>query len=61
MADVPHGWKLVPIEPTPEMLNAGAKFSLTLRDAYRDMVNAAPEPCTQQAVEDWAATPPGSD
>lgn len=38
------GWKLVPIEPTPEMLNAGAKFSLTLADAYKEMVNAAPKP-----------------
>jgi hypothetical protein len=34
--------KLVPREPTPEMLNAGGKFSLTLRDAWVDMYDAAP-------------------
>jgi hypothetical protein len=33
----PPGFKLLPREPTPEMLNAGAKFSLTLADAYREM------------------------
>lgn len=35
--------KWVPLEPTLEMLNAGAKFSLTLADAYKDMVYAAPD------------------
>lgn len=38
----PDGWQLVPKEPTPGMLNAWAKFSLTLRDAYVHMLAAAP-------------------
>lgn len=37
-------WVLVPRVPTAQMLNRGAKFSLTLREAYMDMVDFAPEP-----------------
>ena len=47
------GWKLVPIEPTQDMLpeawrtanfRIGAVDHARLRQIYRDMVGAAPEP-----------------
>ncbi|PKR39922.1 hypothetical protein CU560_18505 [Serratia ureilytica] len=38
------GWKLVPIEPTAEMINAAlASGALSIRTAYRLMLAAAPE------------------
>ena len=51
-AAVPEGWKLVPIEPTVEMLRVGAYQFLNFysekgpyprsRAVYRAMINAAP-------------------
>lgn len=43
---VPDGWKLVPVEPTEEMIAAGDKFMdglSHLGDAYDAMLAAAPE------------------
>ena len=43
---VPDGWKLVPIEPTQEMLRAlidGANQYDSWNEGYRDMIAAAPE------------------
>ncbi|WP_010245242.1 hypothetical protein [Pantoea agglomerans] len=43
---VPDGWKLVPIEPTEEMIAAGDQFMdglSRLGDAYDAMLAAAPE------------------
>ena len=45
---VPEGWKLVPVEPTPEMVLAGAKevdwYDHNASDCYRAMLAAAPKP-----------------
>jgi hypothetical protein len=46
---VPAGWKLVPVEPTPEMLDAGinaAPIALDddLESAYLAMLSASPQP-----------------
>lgn len=43
---VPAGWKLVPVEPTPEMISAGKGGCVTsdmAREIYDDMLAAAPE------------------
>jgi hypothetical protein len=43
---VPDGWKLVPVEPTEEMIAAGDQFMdglSRLGDAYDAMLAAAPE------------------
>lgn len=43
---VPEGWKLVPVEPTEEMIAAGDQFMdglSRLGDAYEAMLAAAPE------------------
>ncbi|MDQ9544541.1 hypothetical protein, partial [Serratia marcescens] len=41
---LPEGWKLVPVEPTAEMINAAlASGALSIRTAYRVMLAAAPE------------------
>ncbi len=45
---VPAGWALVPVEPTPEMLQAGVRDVLTrktttMADTYRAMLAAAPK------------------
>lgn len=43
---VPDGWKLVPVEPTEEMIAAGGQFMdglSRLSDAYDAMLAAAPE------------------
>lgn len=47
--DAPPGWRLVPIEPTPEMLDAvrnGPEHE-TWRDGYHAMLAAAPSPQEQ--------------
>ena len=57
---ITEGWKLVPVEPTPEMLSAGeSEFrSYCLRHMFGHpavwsaMVNAAPSPETS-AVQKW--------
>ncbi len=43
---VPEGWKLVPIEPTPEMLKAGDQktWVLPARDCWDAMLAASPSP-----------------
>jgi hypothetical protein len=50
--NIPEGWKLVPLEPTPEMIEAGRdaehRCGMLPRQApvaygYRAMVKAAPE------------------
>ena len=43
---VPEGFKLVPIEPTPEMIDA-TYHGQPMDDIWRDMVNAAPQPQEQ--------------
>ncbi|HBC7418503.1 TPA: hypothetical protein KEY88_001161 [Serratia marcescens] len=41
---LPDGWKLVPVEPTAEMINAAlASGALSIRTVYRAMLAAAPE------------------
>lgn len=44
---VPSGWKLVPVEPTEEMIEAGDQFMdglSRLGEAYEAMIAAAPAP-----------------
>jgi len=44
--EIPEGWKLVPVEPTEEMIAAGDQFMdglSRLGDAYYAMLAAAPE------------------
>jgi hypothetical protein len=42
---VPEGWVLVPINPTPKMLSAMRKASITRHsDMYRAAIRAAPSP-----------------
>lgn len=41
--DIPEGWKLVPIEPTPEMLNAARLNHMAANAVYKAMLSAAPE------------------
>lgn len=49
MNKIPEGWKLVPLEPTPEMLDALAEYiasnrSLYESGLYKAMLAAAPQP-----------------
>ena len=39
---IPEGWKLVPIEPTPEMVEAASGYH-SLAMAWRAAINVAPE------------------
>ena len=40
----PAGWRLVPAEPTANMLYAGSKWACSLAlETYKDMIAAAPE------------------
>ncbi|MFV9175972.1 hypothetical protein [Serratia marcescens] len=42
--EIPDGWKLVPVEPTTEMINAAlAAGAISIRTAYSAMLAAAPE------------------
>lgn len=48
-------WKLVPVEPTPEMLKAVSvadchNFELSWAEGYKAMLNAAPAPDVQPAI-----------
>lgn len=51
-ASVPEGWKLVPIEPTNNMIanaynrrmNRHVKYGEMYADIYTSMLNAAPQP-----------------
>lgn len=54
---VPAGWKLVPIEPTPEMLEAGfgamtdpSKTRDKTRRVFSSMLSAAPQPQDDEVV-----------
>lgn len=56
---VPQGWKLVPVEPTPEMLNANGQCPIALgqrflhddaRNTWAAMLAAAP-PAPQQGEQ----------
>ena len=40
---IPKGYKLVPIEPTEEMLSAGRCTNLYVPDTYKAMIEAAPK------------------
>ena len=61
---MPEKWKLVPIEPTPEMLGAGLRHvegMASMPSAYRAMLNAAPKPPNEtmtaeeaKSCQDWA-------
>lgn len=42
-APIPEGWKLVPIEPTEEMVEAAIDRADGVRNGYRAMLAAAPE------------------
>lgn len=42
----PDGWKLVPVEPTEEMLSGALKFPAQTRKQYAAMLAAAPKPST---------------
>lgn len=50
MTNVPDGWKLVPVEPTEAMMDAGlyqSSHDATWADVFsswKDMLAAAPEP-----------------
>jgi len=48
VATVPHGWKLVPIAPTPEMLATTSWPGCAATD-YAHMLAAAPQPPSAQA------------
>jgi len=52
----PHGWKLVPVAPTPEMLEAGAKqvdwYAHNALECYHAMLAAAPTPPAQVEPSD---------
>jgi hypothetical protein len=41
--NIPKGWKLVPVEPTPEML-AATSWPKCAETDYRHMLDAAPTP-----------------
>lgn len=45
---LPDGWRLVPVEPTPEMLNA-MQSSKWPPEQYRRMLAAAPQPAEQSS------------
>ena len=56
----PEGWKLVPVEPTPEMViafNRGIDF-LTWGDCFRAMIAAAPLPPDPNAGPEPSGTSP---
>lgn len=47
------GWKLVPVEPTPEMLAALWAYKQdSLTDCYRAMLSAAPSPSAVKPIEE---------
>lgn len=49
----PAGWKLVPVEPTPEMLKAGdtKTWVLPALDCWRAMLSASPAPAEAKPCE----------
>lgn len=54
-ASEPAGWKLVPIEPTREMEDAGGKVTGLPGMVYRRMIAAAPsqQPATAEPLDDF--------
>lgn len=53
---IPAGWKLVPIEPTDEMIRRGLKEqeNETAREIWEAMLRAAPQPAQADAPADTA-------
>ena len=51
---VPEGWQLVPVEPTPEMVQAATHSAVGFgtRAAYRAMLAAAPKPVAAATYPD---------
>ena len=49
-ASAPEGWKIVPVEPTGEMVDAGIR-SLGTADKFRAMLAAAPTPPVSESVD----------
>ncbi|CAO3447946.1 hypothetical protein [Azospirillum argentinense] len=67
-AGVPEGWKLVPVEPTPEMLDAGVEAGVGAApspwcpEVYRALLSAAPTAPTAQGQDIlWCAHVQGPD
>jgi len=55
------GWKLVPVEPTPEMLSEiWVHKNGSLSEAYRAMLAAAPQPVVREPLTDEAARKQGA-
>ena len=59
---VPDGWKLVPVEPTPEMMRSGMNVPINKaarhNAVYRSMLEAAPQPeplSDERILEIWAS------
>ena len=50
-ASVPEGWKIVPVEPTGEMVDAGIRY-LGTADKFRAMLAAAPTPPVSEDQKD---------
>ena len=50
-ASAPEGWKIVPVEPTGEMVDAGIR-SLGTADKFRAMLAAAPTPPVSEDRKD---------
>jgi len=53
--DGSHGWKLVPVEPTEEMLTAGCRPYMDKKggiEIYRDMLAFSPDPLTEPEKND---------
>ena len=44
LAMAPEGWRLVPVEPTPGMILCGWHIGLSPKEAYVEMLAAAPQP-----------------
>lgn len=57
-ASAAPGWRMVPVEPTPEMLNAGADLMLNsvrqeeIAAGYQAMLSACPPPPTEEPVDE---------
>lgn len=41
---VPEGWRMVPVDPTEEMIKAGRNYTTLAAGAYYAMLEAAPRP-----------------
>lgn len=52
---VPEGFALVPKQPTPEMVNtlAEGNYSISITDAYVEMLKIAPQPAAAPSGDAW--------